>query len=177
MPILQSDIRAAATRANPLRVMALNEAKAASVQTAFLCHSHKDEDLAKGLQNYLVGLGWTVYIDWQDATMPPVPNRETASKIKTRIRATDWFLFLATQNSMVSRWCPWEIGFADGVKPIDTILIIPTQAADGTFHGNEYLQLYRRIDVSKATGNPVLVIEPGNEYSGKTMNEMRAVVR
>ena len=47
---------------------------------------------------------------------------------KRRIELADFFLFLATRNSMSSRWYPWEIGYADGAKPIDTILVIPTSS-------------------------------------------------
>ena len=99
--------------------------------------------------------------------MPDTPNRQTAAKIKERIVDHNLFLFLATVNSMASRWCPWEIGYADGKKPIDSILIIPT--SDGNInHGNEYLQLYRRIDWSdlKKLG----VWRPG-EYSNGILLE------
>ncbi len=123
------------------------EAKAARQQTAFLSHSHKDAQLAKGLQVLLKQQGWDVYIDWEDSTMPETPDRQTAEKIQTKIRQCNWFLFLATPNSTVSRWCPWEIGYADGKKPLDSIFIIPTTDNSGKFYGNEYLQLYRRIDL------------------------------
>jgi hypothetical protein len=93
--------------------------------------------------------GWDLYVDWADPQMPAKPDRVTAERIRERIRVTELFLFLATANSMASRWCPWEIGYADGVKPIDSIFVIPTAAA-GTTHGSEYLDLYRRIDVSKS---------------------------
>lgn len=80
--------------------------------------------------------------------MPSTPNRETAAKIKAKIIQLDWFLYLATQNSAASRWCPWEIGYADGKKHIDKIIIVPT--SDGyNNYGNEYLALYRHIWASK----------------------------
>lgn len=116
--------------------------------TAFLSHSHKDAQLALGLQKLLNDQGWDVYIDWQDQTMPDTPDAKTAFNIKTAIVTADWFLFLATQHSMTSRWCPWEIGFADGKKPYDRIAIVPTQDNLGHFYGNEYLNLYNKIDVS-----------------------------
>lgn len=120
--------------------------KKAGQMTAFLCHSHKDRAMAEGLQQLLKESGVDLYIDWQDSEMPEQPNRETADRIKSRILQTDRFVFLATSNSMNSRWCPWEIGFADGKKSIEHILLVPTQDAYGSFFGNEYLQLYRRID-------------------------------
>lgn len=139
-------LRAAATR-SPSVVRSLSEAKTARLKTAFLCHSHRDADLAKGLVNMLAEAGWRIYVDWADVEMPDTPNRETAKRIQQKIIELDWFLFLATANSMSSRWCPWEIGYADGKKAIDQIFIVPTQDGAKT-HGNEYLQLYRRIDLA-----------------------------
>jgi len=75
------------------------------------------------------------------------PNRETAKRIQARILECGYFLFLATANSMQSRWCPWEIGYADGKKDLDDIFLIRTMDSQGTY-GNEYLELYRRIDYS-----------------------------
>jgi len=152
MAISQSDILQYERQAS-LRKSAqvVNEAKASRKQTAFLSHSHQDASIAKSVQAFLLANGWEVYIDWEDATMPDSPNRETALRIQARIKDLDWFLFLATRNSMSSRWCPWEIGYADGVKAHDTILILPTADSFGN-HGSEYLQLYRSIDVAQGGG-------------------------
>lgn len=147
MPIDQANLRNAARRSGGQTVIA----KRASQRTAFLCHSHHDRELALGLQIYLREQGLDLYIDWQDASMPSQPNAETAAKLRQRILTCDWFLFLATSNSMASRWCPWELGYADGEKAHDKIAIVPTR--DGqTTHGNEYLQLYRRIEVDAYGG-------------------------
>jgi hypothetical protein len=125
----------------------LHEAKSLGIKTAFLSHSHRDKELALNVETYLNNEGIQVYIDWRDESMPDKPTRETAQKIKDRIIATDVFLFLATANSMASRWCPWELGYADGKKIIDQVVVIPTESG-GTTYGNEYLDLYRRIDVT-----------------------------
>jgi hypothetical protein len=117
--------------------------------TAFLCHSHLDKELAEGLQVVLSEQGVQLYIDWKDASMPPEPNRETAARIQQRIKSCDWFLFLATANSMASRWCPWELGYADGQKQPDRIAVVQTSDSSTT-HGNEYMQLYRRVDSNNA---------------------------
>ncbi len=76
--------------------------------------------------------------------MPEKPSRDTAAIIKRRIKQHDWFIYLATANSSKSRWCPWEIGYADGVKDIKQIVIFPTMDEYGNY-GSEYLNLYRRI--------------------------------
>jgi hypothetical protein len=157
MAIVVDRLRAAAVRTPPV-VKSLSEARIARAKTAFLCHSHRDADLAKGLVNMLVEAGWRIYVDWADVEMPDTPNRETAKRIQQKIIELDWFLFLATANSMSSRWCPWEIGYADGKKHIDQIFIIPTQDGQKT-HGNEYLQLYRRIDF--ATTGQLATWRPG----------------
>lgn len=126
---------------------ALQDAQRLGRQTAFLSHSHKDRAMAKGVQAFLQSQGWDVYIDWEDAEMPSKPNRQTAARIKDKIVQLDWFLFLATQTSTASRWCPWEIGYADGKKNIERIIILPTSDGYSTF-GNEYLDLYRHIEPS-----------------------------
>jgi hypothetical protein len=146
MSISQADLRNAAARVNVQRSAAGGAGRA----TAFLCHSHRDRALALGLQELLREQGLDLYIDWQDAEMPDQPNSETADRLRRQIVDRTWFIFLATANSMASRWCPWELGYADGRKPPERIAIVPTR--DGsTTHGNEYLQLYPRIDQA-ATG-------------------------
>ncbi len=151
--INESSIRAYAGQAEIRKSdQVVNEALQQGKQTAFLSHSHKDADLAKGLQGFLQAHGWKVYIDWEDTSMPSTPNRETAKKIKDRIERLDWFIYLATANSASSRWCPWEIGHADGVKDIDKIAIIPIRDSMGRNHGNEYLNLYRHVSTAEGGG-------------------------
>ena len=135
--------------------------KAYGQRVAFLCHSHHDGALAIGLQALLRQQGLDLYIDWQDAEMPERPSAETASRLRTRIKEANLFLYLATQNSARSRWCPWELGYADGVKNIAQILVIPT--LDGTTeHGAEYINLYQRIDLNAA--GALEVIQPGRSF-------------
>lgn len=150
MALSQADIRSSAGFSTVRK--SASEAKRENKRTAFLCHSHRDADLAKGLQGFLHRRGWEVYIDWEDVTMPDRPDRRTAEKIQEKIRSLEMFFFLATENSMSSRWCPWEIGYADGVKNLDRILIVPTSDSRGNTYGNEYLQLYRHLDATQGGG-------------------------
>jgi hypothetical protein len=113
-------------------------------KSTFLCHSHKDETLVKGLIALFQETGIDLFIDWKDHSMPETPNAETAKKIQDAIRARDIFLFLASANSKASRWCPWEIGYADSSRR--KLFIVPTADGTGTY-GNEYLQLYAHIDI------------------------------
>ena len=84
-------------------------------------------------------------------------------RIQQKIVELDFFLFLATANSMASRWCPWEIGYADGKKAIEWILLVRTTDGIKT-HGNEYLQLYRNLDFSDR--NELAVWQPGRTQGG-----------
>jgi hypothetical protein len=126
--------------------------------TIFLCHSHKDKEIAEGFQNLIAQYGVHVYIDWQDSTLPDTPNKETAGRIKDKIKTLSLFILLATNNALLSRWCPWEIGIADTVKDYDSILIVPVIDSFGEFTGNEYLQLYKRIEIS--LGAELFIMEP-----------------
>ena len=117
-------------------------------EKVFLSHSHKDKDLVKGLIELFDELGADLYIDWNDPSMPPVPDSETAENIVKRISERKKLLFLATPNSVDSRWCPWEIGVAQGFSK--EILIISTVDDDGDTIGSEYLDLYERIVINRA---------------------------
>lgn len=159
----QRELRQYANR-TPLQESAgsIKAARAMGRKAVFLSHSHMDHDLAKGLKNRLKEHQVDVYIDWEDTTMPEQPNKVTAQKIKDKIVECNIFMFLVTQNSIASRWCPWEIGYADGEKPYEHILVVPTIDDRGTFHGNEYLQLYKRLIISDQQ-QKVAVFDPGQE--------------
>lgn len=171
MPIRIDTLRSAATRYRATLAKSLTEARTQGLQTVFLCHSHRDEALVKGLIALLEESGWRVYVDWADASMPEAPNRETAARIKRKIVDFAYFLFLATSNSVSSRWCPWEIGYADGTKPIERILVLPTTDDGIKTYGNEYLQLYRRIDLSSL--GKLAVWQPGQTTNGVLVENLQ----
>jgi hypothetical protein len=128
--------------------IAAANARAVGYKTVFLSHSHKDRAYALGLKAIIESQGGQLYIDWLDEEMPPITTKETAERIRVKIQQCSLFMFLATPNSMTSRWCPWEIGYADGKKTPENIVIVPTKDSAGHFYGNEYLQLYRRLEPS-----------------------------
>ncbi|PKO78278.1 MAG: hypothetical protein CVU21_04210 [Betaproteobacteria bacterium HGW-Betaproteobacteria-15] len=164
MTISQYDLRSAAARNISLKNQ---RTRGYGQKTGFLCHSHKDRDLALGLQQWLKEQGMELYIDWLDSCMPEIPDGTTADRIRTVIKGADVFFFLATNDSMASRWCPWELGFADGVKRNEQISVIATHDASGKYYGNEYLQLYRRID--QATGSNALYWYPKGSHSPQSL--------
>lgn len=119
-------------------------------QTAYLSHVEADIRLARGLMVLLREKGWNVSIDWREESVFEKATPEIMDKIQTRIREADWFLFLATPQSLNSRWCSWELGFANGVRHFDSILVVPTKNDDGTPTGNDYVQIYRHIEVTSS---------------------------
>lgn len=161
MPLSHYDLRVASHGTTAPLAKSLNEARARQIRSVFVCHSHLDEKLVRGLAELLRRSGWNVYIDWEDAALPKVPDARTASEIRDRIRSCAFLLFLATQNSLASRWCPWEIGYADGHRGAQAVIIVPTVDDDNHMHGQEYLGLYRHLDVG-ASGN-LAVWEPGEK--------------
>ncbi len=136
-------------------------------KSAFLCHSHRDEDFVKGLLVEFQELGIDLYVDWKDHTMPDTPNVGTAQKIQSKIKDCDLFLFLATANAKASRWCPWEIGYADSSSR--RIYIIPT-ANNQDSYGNEYLELYPNIDEVNFEGRKGLAIFEVGKNKGRWMS-------
>jgi hypothetical protein len=116
--------------------------------TIFLSHSSKDRELAQGLVFYLGSLGISVYVDWNDSDMPRVTNRETAERLKVKIKENRLFMILASRNALDSKWVPWEVGIADQCKGEQAMLLIPVADASGRFEGAEYLQLYRRVETA-----------------------------
>lgn len=160
MAISYQTLRNAAARPTVV-AKTITEARQKGMKTAFLCHSHLDKTLVEGFVKYVKEKGWDVYIDWQDATLPAKPGRATAGQIRAKIKSSDLFIFLATHNSMSSRWCPWEIGYGDGARFGNDILIVQTVDDHGNYHGSEYLQLYRKLDTSKS--GHLAAWEPGAE--------------
>ena len=133
--------------------------------TIFLSHSSKDRELAQGLVYYLGSLGITVYVDWNDSDMPRVTNRETAEKLKGKIKDNRLFMILATKNALESKWVPWEVGIADQCKGEQSMVLVPVADSSGRFEGNEYLQLYQRLEESLGSFQ---VIRPGR-YAGDAL--------
>jgi len=161
----------AATRAAPSNLAkSLQEARMARKRTAFLSHSHHDASKAKGLQILLAENGWDIFIDWEHNSLDERPTKETAQWLQEAIVRADWLIYLATPNSQKSRWCPWEIGYADGKKSAASILIVSTEDANGTY-GSEYLSLYKQISTTVNSG-PLALFEAGNNSSGKYLKDV-----
>ena len=100
--------------------------------------------------------------------MPEKTNSITASKIKYKILSNDKFILLATNAAVISKWCNWEVGIGDTYKlHSDKICILPLADNRVEWNGNEYLQIYPRLEpVNKSSdilyNNIFKIIYPNN---------------
>lgn len=134
--------------------MALNEAVEQVMRasrtgevTVFLSHKHDEAQELRNTIALLHSLGVSVYVDWLDEAISPVTSGKTAQRIKQKIRANKKFILLATQGAISSKWCNWELGFGDAHKYVSDIALLPVTENDGTWKGNEYLQIYPAIEM------------------------------
>jgi hypothetical protein len=136
--------------------------KATSVTSIFLSHSHTEKDVIEQAKIFFENLGISIYVDWADKTMPESTNGVTAEKIKSQIiSGNDKFILLATNNAVSSKWCNWEVGIADPFKlPNKKIALLPLADNSGTWNGNEYLQIYPRIERGTSDLNEYYVWYP-----------------
>ncbi|MBS1773438.1 MAG: toll/interleukin-1 receptor domain-containing protein [Bacteroidetes bacterium] len=145
-------------------INSLNESRSFSSRTAptnittvFLSHKHKDlddEEELKGFIELLEDNGVKVYIDSMDNTLPTQTTGDTANRIKEIIKYCNKFVLMATSKAIQSYWCNWELGIGDVHKFQKHIAILPIKEKgefDSQYKGNEYLQIYPRIDYENGT--------------------------
>ena len=143
----------------------LNEARQYSrglyTTSIFLSHSHHDSAYVKEVVVLLRKMGVDVYVDWMDDSMPTTTSGKTAALLKQKIKENDKFVFLATNKSIESKWCNWEIGFGDAHKYINKIALFPLKEDNYTdWKGSEYLQIYPYIIESDYTADYYKVVFP-----------------
>jgi hypothetical protein len=117
----------------------------------FLSHAATDAELVDAAAARIAAVGIRIYVDRVDDTELDrnAVTRETAQRLRQRMRRCRVLVLAVTRHSAASRWIPWELGYFDGhagevfVYPLDTA----TQEY-GT--GQEYLDLYERLEPSRA---------------------------
>ena len=113
--------------------------------TIFLSHKHSEVKELEAAIKFLKSFRVSVYVAWLDEEMPKKTSGETASKLKSKIKNSDKFILLATEEAINSKWCNWELGIGDVNKYLDDIAIFPIRDFGGTYTGSEYLQIYPYI--------------------------------
>jgi hypothetical protein len=115
--------------------------------STFLSHSSQDDELMPAVVRLLENHGAKVYLDKRDPTLESQTPREIANTLRQRIRATKKFVLFTTNNSMESKWVPWELGLADDAKGTGAVALLPAveKAFEFQWTEQEYLGIYDRI--------------------------------
>lgn len=138
----------------------------------FISHSFSDKDLVIGLKYLFEKSGYKVYIDWIDDSglNRDNVNADTAELIRRRIETSRSLAYISTSNITTSRWCPWELGVADGMSGKACILPV----MESSFKGQEYLGLYPFIEYELISGSDKYefwVIDQNNNTKYTTLSD------
>lgn len=139
----------------------------------FISHSFSDKNLVTGLEYLFDKAGYKVYIDWIDDPNLDRNNvtKQTAEIIKNRLKNCKALAYISTENIISSKWCPWELGLADGLHN-GKACILPVM--NNTFKGQEYLNLYSYVEysVTERTGKmDFLVYDSEDRSKCKVLSE------
>jgi hypothetical protein len=113
-----------------------------SETTIFLSHKHDEKDYLKNAIAFFKRFGVDVYIDYNDSGMPKSTNGKTAARLKEQIVKNKKFVLLATEGSINSKWCNWELGLGDAHKYIANIALLVIKDDNVAWTGTEYLDIY-----------------------------------
>ena len=114
----------AATVTDSLRKSAgrvLSEARASADELFDVSLSHSSaepEEILLGVKSLLEDRGLSVYVDkYSDPQMSPDNiSRDSARILRSRMRNSEFLLYVHSAYSKKSRWMSWELGFCDGLK-------------------------------------------------------------
>lgn len=132
----------------------LKEAASLPGKNTFLSHSSKDDDKVEGAIRILKNHGAQVYVDHFDPLTKTDDCVAIAAHVRSVISACKKFVLFATPQSKDSKWMPWELGLADGIRSHPNAAIFPAseQSFDQDWAQQEYLALYRKIVWGKLKG-------------------------
>lgn len=117
----------------------------------FLSHSSLDYNEVLILIDLFNKCGYSVYVDWIFDKQLDRNNvtPQTAQILRTRMKQSRGLSYLATGNASQSKWCPWELGYFDGLSNSRCCILPVLSSAAPTYHGQEYLGLYPYLDYDK----------------------------
>lgn len=109
----------------------------------FLSHAYDDRELMLGVALMIEDLGYSVYVDWRDDPSLDRKNvsKQTAEKLRERIKGSRCLFFSTTEHATESKWMPWELGYKDGHNARAAILPVSRQTTSA-FNGQQYLAVY-----------------------------------
>lgn len=130
----------------------ITEARNRPTTGVFLSHSQHDEDELARAEGVLTSHGATVYIDKLDPATKT--NVEIASHLRMVISGCTRLVAVGSKNLASSRWIPWELGMADGMKGLQYVAIFPIDqsATLAASIEQEYLQNYPQVMLDESLG-------------------------
>lgn len=141
----------------PVREGLSKSASAAKRASVFLSHSWRDRKQLNGVIRFFGLLDTPVYVDELDHALPRVVSEETAELLANRINQCPRLVVLVSPASRESRWIPWELGLAHGLKGVAQIATLPisdrASAHQEAWTQREYLRLYPRIRWARLNGS------------------------
>ncbi len=121
----------------------------------FISHKHDELEELDSAINFLKSFGVLIYADYwlNDGNPEDITTINTSHSrhaIEEKIKESQKFIFLATENAITSKECKWAIRYAKTQKPIDNIAIFPIREDYTDYGGTEYLQKYPYIQKREA---------------------------
>lgn len=110
----------------------------------FLSHSSLDHDEVIILLQLFNKSGYSVYVDWIYDKQLDRSNvtAKTAETLRMRMQQSRGLSYWATDNASHSKWCPWELGYFDGLSNSRCCILPVLTHEASTYKGQEYLGLY-----------------------------------
>lgn len=120
----------------------------------FLSHSYQDQDAIYGLRLRLIKTGYRVYVDWiDDAKLDRSKvDKATADKIRERMRQCQCLFYATSENAVLSKWMPWELGYMDALTNRKAAICPIDGGAGDDYTGQEYLGLHPYVTVLRSSG-------------------------
>ena len=120
----------------------------------FLSHSYLDAEEVELLKEDLEAAGFSVYVDWIEDSHLNRNNvsSNTATVIRNRMKNCKSLIYAFSENSVLSKWAPWELGFFDGFNgkvAVLPIFDIPQIGED--YKGVEFIGIYPYITKAMTT--------------------------
>lgn len=134
----------------------------------FLSHSSLDANIVSALKSHIeTVMGFTVYVYWiNDPALTHTVSKKNAQIIKSRMDACKSLVYAFTDNSIKSKWMPWELGYFDGKKNRVAILPISVERTySDSYVGQEYLGLYPYIvkNIAQLTNQETLWVHESED--------------
>ena len=117
----------------------------------FISYSSKDILYAKKAAEFLRDNGFSVYIDDEDSVLDKKNvNSKTTVRLARILENCRCLIFLFTENSSASSWCPWEIGYMSAYNDFKCVTLpIVDEPFLNYIEHKEYLLNYPQLQFTK----------------------------